>query len=144
MRILSGIQPSGTLHLGNYFGMMKPAIELQEKGQAFYFLPKVADMHRQGIVIYKITAVIHFAALKADFFAALADVSAASTMDDFPHQEVEGLGDGAFFKAGLRSGDLVVLHGGGILIVEGETPAGEQLGQAEMQAVAEAALATLG
>ena len=27
MRILSGIQPSGTLHLGNYFGMMRPAIE---------------------------------------------------------------------------------------------------------------------
>jgi len=25
MRILSGIQPSGALHLGNYFGMMKPA-----------------------------------------------------------------------------------------------------------------------
>lgn len=42
MRILSGIQPSGTLHLGNYFGMMKPAIELQEKGQAFYF---IADFH---------------------------------------------------------------------------------------------------
>jgi tryptophanyl-tRNA synthetase len=38
MRILSGIQPSGKLHLGNYFGMMKPAIELQEKGQAFYFI----------------------------------------------------------------------------------------------------------
>ena len=29
LRILSGIQPSGTLHIGNYFGMMKPAIELQ-------------------------------------------------------------------------------------------------------------------
>ena len=42
MRILSGIQPSGTLHLGNYFGMMKPALELQEKGQAFYF---IADYH---------------------------------------------------------------------------------------------------
>jgi len=42
MRILSGIQPSGTLHLGNYFGMMKPAIELQEKGEAFYF---IADLH---------------------------------------------------------------------------------------------------
>ena len=28
MRILSGIQPSGALHLGNYFGMMLPAIEL--------------------------------------------------------------------------------------------------------------------
>jgi tryptophanyl-tRNA synthetase len=42
MRILSGIQPSGSLHLGNYFGMMKPAIELQEQGEAFYF---IADYH---------------------------------------------------------------------------------------------------
>lgn len=42
MRILSGIQPSGALHLGNYFGMMKPSIELQEKGEAFYF---IADYH---------------------------------------------------------------------------------------------------
>jgi tryptophanyl-tRNA synthetase len=42
MRILSGIQPSGTLHIGNYFGMMKPAIELQERGDAYYF---IADYH---------------------------------------------------------------------------------------------------
>ena len=42
MRILSGIQPSGALHLGNYFGMMKPAIELQELGEAYYF---IADWH---------------------------------------------------------------------------------------------------
>jgi tryptophanyl-tRNA synthetase len=42
MRILSGIQPSGALHLGNYFGMMKPAIELQDCGEAFYF---IADYH---------------------------------------------------------------------------------------------------
>jgi tryptophanyl-tRNA synthetase len=42
MRILSGIQPSGALHLGNYFGMMKPAIELQERGEALYF---IADYH---------------------------------------------------------------------------------------------------
>lgn len=42
MRILSGIQPSGTLHLGNYFGMMRPAIELQAKGEAYYF---IADYH---------------------------------------------------------------------------------------------------
>ena len=42
MRILSGIQPSGTLHLGNYFGMMRPSIELQEQGEAFYF---IADYH---------------------------------------------------------------------------------------------------
>jgi len=42
MRILSGIQPSGALHIGNYFGMMKPAIDLQEQGEAFYF---IADYH---------------------------------------------------------------------------------------------------
>jgi len=42
MRILSGIQPSGALHLGNYFGMMRPSIELQEKGEAYYF---IADYH---------------------------------------------------------------------------------------------------
>jgi tryptophanyl-tRNA synthetase len=42
MRILSGIQPSGALHLGNYFGMMKPAIELQREGDACYF---IADYH---------------------------------------------------------------------------------------------------
>jgi tryptophanyl-tRNA synthetase len=38
MRILSGIQPSGRLHIGNYFGMMRPALELQEKGEAYLFI----------------------------------------------------------------------------------------------------------
>ncbi|HAS82001.1 MAG TPA: tryptophan--tRNA ligase [Verrucomicrobia bacterium] len=38
MRILSGIQPSGKLHIGNYFGMMKPAIELQSQGDAYLFI----------------------------------------------------------------------------------------------------------
>ena len=42
MRILSGIQPSGVLHIGNYFGMMRPAIALQAEGEAFYF---IADYH---------------------------------------------------------------------------------------------------
>ena len=44
MRILSGIQPSGALHLGNYFGMMKPAIELQEQGEALYFIANYHSM----------------------------------------------------------------------------------------------------
>ena len=39
MRVLSGIQPSGTLHLGNYFGAMKQHIELQGQGnECFYFI----------------------------------------------------------------------------------------------------------
>ncbi len=41
-RILSGIKPTGRPHLGNYFGMMRPAIEWQHKGEAFYF---IADYH---------------------------------------------------------------------------------------------------
>ena len=42
MRILSGLQPTGRLHLGNFFGMMEPAIRLQDEGEAFYF---IADYH---------------------------------------------------------------------------------------------------
>jgi len=38
MRVLSGIQPSGKLHLGNYFGTLKQFIELQEENEAFYFI----------------------------------------------------------------------------------------------------------
>ncbi len=41
-RILSGIQPTGIPHLGNYFGMMRPAIEMQASGDAYYF---IADLH---------------------------------------------------------------------------------------------------
>ena len=44
MRILSGIQPSGALHLGNYFGMMRPSIELQSKGEAYYFIANYHSM----------------------------------------------------------------------------------------------------
>lgn len=42
MRTLTGIQPSGTLHIGNYFGAMRPAIEAQARGECFYF---IADYH---------------------------------------------------------------------------------------------------
>ena len=38
MRILSGIQSSGILHIGNYFGMIQPAVALQEEGESFYFI----------------------------------------------------------------------------------------------------------
>jgi tryptophanyl-tRNA synthetase len=42
MRTLTGIQPSGTLHIGNYFGAMRPAIDAQARGECFYF---IADYH---------------------------------------------------------------------------------------------------
>ncbi len=41
-RILSGVQPSGRLHLGNYFGAVKQHIALQDEGDCFYF---IADYH---------------------------------------------------------------------------------------------------
>jgi tryptophanyl-tRNA synthetase len=41
-RILSGIKPTGRPHIGNFFGMMRPAIEWQDRGEAFYF---IADYH---------------------------------------------------------------------------------------------------
>lgn len=41
-RILSGVQPSGKLHLGNYFGAIQQHIALQDQGEAFYF---IADYH---------------------------------------------------------------------------------------------------
>ena len=47
MRILSGIQPSGALHLGNYFGMMRRALALQDQGETVYF---IADYHAQTSV----------------------------------------------------------------------------------------------
>jgi tryptophanyl-tRNA synthetase len=42
MRTLTGLQPSGKLHVGNYFGAMEPAVRLQDEGEAFYF---IADYH---------------------------------------------------------------------------------------------------
>jgi tryptophanyl-tRNA synthetase len=42
VRYLTGLQPSGALHVGNYFGAVRPAVELQQKGEAFYF---IADLH---------------------------------------------------------------------------------------------------
>ena len=38
MKILSGIQPSGQLHIGNYFGMMKPMIQNIDRGELYAFI----------------------------------------------------------------------------------------------------------
>ncbi len=66
MRILSGIQPSGKLHLGNYFGMMRPAIELQNQGEAFYF---IADLHALTTVRDPEALRAHSRELAIDFLA---------------------------------------------------------------------------
>ena len=41
-RVLSGVQPSGKLHLGNYFGAIRQHIALQDEGECFFF---IADLH---------------------------------------------------------------------------------------------------
>lgn len=41
-RILSGVQPSGSLHLGNYFGAIRRHVQMQDEGECFYF---IADWH---------------------------------------------------------------------------------------------------
>src|SRR5690606_23955846 len=42
MKVLSGIQPTGRFHWGNYFGAIRQYIDLQSNEQAFYF---IADLH---------------------------------------------------------------------------------------------------
>lgn len=42
MIVLSGIQPSGRLHIGNFFGAMRQHLQLQADNEAFYF---IADYH---------------------------------------------------------------------------------------------------
>jgi tryptophanyl-tRNA synthetase len=66
MRILSGIQPSGKLHIGNYFGMMRPALELAQKGEAFYF---IADYHALTSVRDPVELRQHVLDVALDFLA---------------------------------------------------------------------------
>lgn len=42
MRILSGIKPSGTIHIGNYLGMIRPMVQSQDRGELFCF---IANLH---------------------------------------------------------------------------------------------------
>ena len=70
-RSLSGIKPTGTPHLGNYLGMIKPAIQLQKTHETFYFiadyhaLTSVRDPEQLRENTYDLTAI--FAALGMDF-----------------------------------------------------------------------------
>ena len=70
MRILSGIQPSGLLHIGNYLGMIQPMVRSQEKGELFCF---IANMHsltslfdRGKLLDYTKNAMIDMLALGID------------------------------------------------------------------------------
>ncbi len=70
MRILSGIQPSGKLHIGNYFGAMRQHLQLQNEHDCYYF---IADYHAltsnptpQDIAIYTLDVAMDYLALGLD------------------------------------------------------------------------------
>ena len=42
MRVVSGIQPTGNLHLGNYLGAIRNWVKMQDEGECLFFL---ADLH---------------------------------------------------------------------------------------------------
>ena len=63
MRVLSGIQPSGKLHLGNYFGMMKRMVEYQENNELFTFI----------VNYHALTSVFDAERLREDTFDAVCD-----------------------------------------------------------------------
>ena len=48
MRVLSGVQPSGDLHIGNYFGAIRQFLRLQEEHECYYFL---ADLHALSVAV---------------------------------------------------------------------------------------------
>lgn len=82
MRVLSGIQPSGSLHIGNYFAMMRRMIRYQEEHTLFVFivnlhaLTSVSDSKRLGADT--LTAAVDFISLGLDpekcFFWVQSDV----------------------------------------------------------------------
>lgn len=69
-RILSGIQPSGKLHIGNYFAMMKPMIDSQEEHELFCFIANLHAMTSSNdgdfLKEYTIEAAIDFISLGLD------------------------------------------------------------------------------
>jgi tryptophanyl-tRNA synthetase len=65
-RILSGVQPSGKLHLGNYFGAIKQHIALQTEGECFYF---IADYHAMTTVQDRATLSAHVHDVALDYLA---------------------------------------------------------------------------
>jgi len=75
MRILSGIQPTGRPHLGNYFGMMQPALGLQHEGEAFYF---IADYHALTSIHHPEVLRQHCRELALDFLACGLDPAKAT------------------------------------------------------------------
>jgi len=88
MRILTGLQPSGKLHIGNYFGAMQPAVELQDQGEAFYF---IADYHAMTSMSDADTLRANIQDLAIDFLACGLDPKKATIFRQSDIPEVNEL-----------------------------------------------------
>ncbi len=88
MRILTGLQPSGKLHIGNYFGAMDPAVKLQDQGEAFYFL---ADYHAMTSMTDPATLRENVKDLAIDFLACGLDPEKATIFRQSDIPEVNEL-----------------------------------------------------
>lgn len=88
MRILTGLQPSGKLHIGNYFGAMQPAVQLQNEGDAFYFL---ADYHAMTSMSDAATLRENVQNLAVDFLACGLDPAKATIFRQSDIPEVNEL-----------------------------------------------------
>ena len=85
-RILSGIKPTGVPHIGNYFGMMRPAIEWQHRGDAFYF---IADYHALTTLHDPALLRQYSRSVALDFLACGLDPEKATL---FRQSDVQGIG----------------------------------------------------
>ena len=134
--ILSGIQPSGRLHIGNYFGAMKQHIRLQEEGEAFYFLANYHSLTSvsDGLQLenYTMDVVLDYLALGLDpnkcaFFAqsdvpqttelawilgCLTPVSMMEKGVSYKDKVSQGLGAtiGLFTYPILQAADILIYH----------------------------------
>lgn len=88
MRILTGLQPSGKLHIGNYFGAMQPAVQLQDQGEAFYF---IADYHAMTSMADAATLRTNIQNLAIDFLACGLDPEKATIFRQSDIPEVNEL-----------------------------------------------------
>lgn len=70
MRILSGVQSSGSLHIGNYYGALRQFVQLQNEGEALYFIANLHALNtvRDGELARKLTfeTAVSFLALGVD------------------------------------------------------------------------------
>jgi tryptophanyl-tRNA synthetase len=70
MRVLTGIQASGKLHIGNYFGAMKPMVELQEDNELFTFIANyhslTSSSDAKTLKDYTLDAVIDYLSIGID------------------------------------------------------------------------------